>query len=153
MTSDQPRTSTSRVFTFEVVWERPPGRLLQHPVCINKASQSQSSAGSWSSSGSPPDCSHHHLHLMLQDRARPHVARISTQLLEAENIPVLTPDMSAIQHVWEALDWRSGATFHRPHYQPAQLYEEEMCCTASGVVLYFSSKHADKPRRVLIFSV
>ncbi len=49
---------------------------------------------------------------MLQhDNARPHVARICTQFLEAENIPVLawpaySPDMSPIEHVWDALDWR-----------------------------------------------
>uniref|UniRef100_A0A8C8DES0 Transposable element Tcb2 transposase n=1 Tax=Oryzias sinensis TaxID=183150 RepID=A0A8C8DES0_9TELE len=51
-------------------------------------------------------------HLMLQhDNARPHVARICTQFLEAENIPVLawpaySPDMSPIEHVWDALDQR-----------------------------------------------
>ncbi len=52
----------------------------------------------------------HDHHLMLQhDNARPHVARICTQFLEAENIPVLawptySPDMSPIEHVWDALD-------------------------------------------------
>ncbi len=51
-------------------------------------------------------------HLMLQhDNARPHVASICTQFLEAENIPVLawpsySPDMSPIEHVWDALDLR-----------------------------------------------
>ncbi|ROI69463.1 Transposable element Tcb1 transposase [Anabarilius grahami] len=45
------------------------------------------------------------------DNARPHVARICTQLLEAENIPVLawpaySPDMSPIEHVLDALDRR-----------------------------------------------
>ncbi len=49
-------------------------------------------------------------HLMLQhDNAWPHVARICTQFLEAENIPVLawpaySPDMSPIAHVWDSLD-------------------------------------------------
>ena len=48
-------------------------------------------------------------HLMFQhDNARPHVARISTQFLEAEHVPVLpwpasSPDMSPIEHVWDAL--------------------------------------------------
>ncbi len=48
----------------------------------------------------------HDHHLMLQhDNARPHVARICTQFLEAENIPVLawpaySQDMSPIEHVW-----------------------------------------------------
>ncbi len=52
----------------------------------------------------------HDHHLMLQhDDARPHVARICTQFLEAENIPVLewpaySPDMSPIECVWDALD-------------------------------------------------
>ncbi len=54
----------------------------------------------------------HDHHLMLQhDNARPHVAKICTQFLEAENIPFLacpaySPDMSPIEHVWDALDWR-----------------------------------------------
>ncbi|KAL0153689.1 hypothetical protein M9458_051054 [Cirrhinus mrigala] len=54
----------------------------------------------------------HDHHLMLQhDNARPHVARICTQFLEAEYIPVLawpaySPDMSPIEHVWDALDRR-----------------------------------------------
>uniref|UniRef100_A0A8C7Z1I8 Transposase n=1 Tax=Oryzias sinensis TaxID=183150 RepID=A0A8C7Z1I8_9TELE len=52
-------------------------------------------------------------HLMLQhDNAWPHVARICTQFLEAENIPVLawpaySPDMSPIEHAWDALDRRT----------------------------------------------
>ena len=52
----------------------------------------------------------HDHHLMLQhDNAQPHVARICTQFLEAENIPVLawtaySVDMSPIEHVWDALD-------------------------------------------------
>ncbi len=54
----------------------------------------------------------HDHHLMLQhDNARPHVTRICTQFLEVENIPVLawpaySPDMSPIEHVWDALDRR-----------------------------------------------
>ncbi len=54
----------------------------------------------------------HDHHLMLQHHnAWPHVARICTQFLEAENIPVLawpaySPDMSPIEHVWDALDRR-----------------------------------------------
>ena len=40
----------------------------------------------------------------------PQVARLCTQFLEAENIPVLawpaySLDMSPIEHVWDALDW------------------------------------------------
>ncbi len=54
----------------------------------------------------------HDHHLVLQhDNARPYVARICTQFLEAENIPVLalpaySSDMSPIEHVWDALDRR-----------------------------------------------
>ncbi len=49
--------------------------------------------------------------MLLHDNARPHVARICTQSLEAENIPVLvwpaySPDMLPIEHVWDALDRR-----------------------------------------------
>ncbi len=52
----------------------------------------------------------HDHHLMLKhDNARPHYARICSQFLEAENIPVLalpaySSDMSPIEHVWDALD-------------------------------------------------
>ncbi len=54
----------------------------------------------------------HNYHLMLQhDKARPHDAMICAQFLEAVNIPVLawpaySPDMSPIEHVWDALDRR-----------------------------------------------
>ncbi|KAL7865933.1 hypothetical protein SRHO_G00111800 [Serrasalmus rhombeus] len=54
----------------------------------------------------------HDHHLMLQhDNARSHVARICTQFLKAENIPVLawpaySPDMSPTKHIWDALDRR-----------------------------------------------
>ncbi len=54
----------------------------------------------------------HDHHLMLQhDNVRPQVTRICTQFLEAENIPVIawpaySPDMSPIEHDWDALDWR-----------------------------------------------
>ncbi len=52
----------------------------------------------------------HHL-MLLHDNARPHVARICAQFLEAENIPVLawpaySLDMSPIERVWDALDRR-----------------------------------------------
>jgi len=52
---------------------------------------------------------HYHLLMLQHDYARPHVARICKQFLEAENIPVLawpafSPDMSPIEHVWDALD-------------------------------------------------
>jgi transposase len=41
--------------------------------------------------------------------ARPHVANLYTQFLEAENVPVLpwhaySPDMSPVERVWDALD-------------------------------------------------
>ncbi len=101
----------------------------------------------------------HDHHLMLQhDNARPHVARICTQFLEAENIPILawpaySPNMSPIEHVWVALDrcirqacssscqypatshshWRGvdqNSTGHNQQHD--QLYVKEMCCTALG---------------------
>ncbi len=56
----------------------------------------------------------HDHHLMLQhENTRTHVARISTQFLETENManmvlawPAYSPDMSPIEHVWDALDRR-----------------------------------------------
>ncbi len=53
----------------------------------------------------------HDHHLLLQhDNAWPHVARICSRFLEAENIlvlawPAYSLDMSPIEHVWDALDW------------------------------------------------
>ncbi len=54
---------------------------------------------------------HDHHHMLQHDNARPHVARICTQFLKAEIIPVLawpaySPDMSPIEHDWDALDGR-----------------------------------------------
>ncbi len=53
---------------------------------------------------------HDHCLMLQHDNAWPHVARICTQFLGAENILVLAwraypPDMSPIEHVWGALDW------------------------------------------------
>jgi hypothetical protein len=43
--------------------------------------------------------------MFQHDNARPHVARIYTQFMEAENIPVLPwHAYSPIQHIWDALD-------------------------------------------------
>uniref|UniRef100_A0AAZ3PD04 Tc1-like transposase DDE domain-containing protein n=1 Tax=Oncorhynchus tshawytscha TaxID=74940 RepID=A0AAZ3PD04_ONCTS len=51
----------------------------------------------------------HHL-MFLHDNARPHVTRICTQFLEAENVsvpwPAYSPDMSTIEHVLHTLDRR-----------------------------------------------
>ncbi len=57
-----------------------------------------------------PFIHNHHLMLQHDNACWSHVARICTQFLEAENIPVLawpaySPDMSPIEHVWDALDW------------------------------------------------
>uniref|UniRef100_A0A674D9U6 Ectonucleotide pyrophosphatase/phosphodiesterase 2 n=1 Tax=Salmo trutta TaxID=8032 RepID=A0A674D9U6_SALTR len=62
-------------------------------------------------------------HLMFQhDNARPRVARICTQFLEAEHVPVLpySPDMSSIEHVWDALDQHAT---HLPFGRPAVLFQ------------------------------
>jgi transposase len=45
------------------------------------------------------------------DNAQPHVAGVNTQFLEAEHVPVLplpvySPDMSPIEHIWDALGRR-----------------------------------------------
>jgi len=78
----------------------------------------------------------HNHHLMLQhDNARPHVARICTQFLEAENIPVIAPwtchTLSMFGILWISIYdsvfqflpissnitqplMRSGPTLHRP---------------------------------------
>ncbi len=74
----------------------------------------------------------HDHHLMLQhDNARPHIARICTQFLEAENIAVLawpaySPDMSPIEHVWDALDRRIRQRVPVPaNIQQLRTIEEE----------------------------
>jgi hypothetical protein len=90
------------------------------------------------------------------DNAQPQVARICTQFLEAENVPVLPwpanlPDMSSIEHVWNAPDQpvqqrvpvpANIQKFHTAveeewdnspqatHQQPDQLYVKEMCHAA-----------------------
>ncbi len=52
---------------------------------------------------------HNHHQMLQHDNAGPYVARICAQFLKAEIIPVLawpaySPDMSPIEHVWDALD-------------------------------------------------
>ncbi len=98
----------------------------------------------------------HDHHLMLQhDNAWPYVARICTQFLEAENIPVLawpaySPDMSPIEHVWDALNRRirqrvlvpaniqqlrtsiEEEWFHRSQLTTCWSLCWPMCCTAWG---------------------
>ncbi len=69
----------------------------------------------------------HDHHLMLQhDNAWPHVSRICTQFLEAENIlvlawPAYSPNMSRIKHVWDALDQ------HIRQRVPAPANIQELC--------------------------
>ncbi len=94
-------------------------------------------------------------HLMLQhDNARAHVARICTQFLEAENMvlawPAYSPDISPIEHVWDALDQHTRLCVPVPaNIQQLRTaieeewtnipqttinnlinYAKEMCCTA-----------------------
>uniref|UniRef100_A0AAZ3R0I6 Tc1-like transposase DDE domain-containing protein n=1 Tax=Oncorhynchus tshawytscha TaxID=74940 RepID=A0AAZ3R0I6_ONCTS len=66
----------------------------------------------------PFSCRHH---LMFQyDNARLHVARICTEFLEAENVTVLSwpayaPDMSPVEHVWDALKCTTACSGSRQH--------------------------------------
>lgn len=54
---------------------------------------------------------HRHQLMLQHDNARPNVAKISTQFLEAGNIlawPAYSPDMSPIERVWDVLDQHVG---------------------------------------------
>jgi hypothetical protein len=42
---------------------------------------------------------HHHHSMFQHDNPRPHVARICTQFLEAENVPVLPRPVYSLRHV------------------------------------------------------
>ena len=88
--------------------------------------------------------------MFQHDNAWPHVTRIHTQFLEAENVPVLpwpaySPDMSPIKHVYDALDQRIQKGVPVPanikqfctaieeewdNQQADQLFAKEMCRAA-----------------------
>jgi transposase len=77
--------------------------------------------------------------MFQNDNALPHVARICTQFLDAEIVPVLpwpaySPDMSLIEHIWDALDRRVRLRVPVPdnikQTLQYQLYAKEMCRTA-----------------------
>ena len=70
-------------------------------------------------------------HLMFQhDNAQPHVTRICTQFLKTEHVPVLPwpanwPDVSPVEHVWNALDrrvWYLWSTNAYVYSQPCQIH-------------------------------
>ncbi len=91
----------------------------------------------------------------IVNNARPHVARIYTQFLEAENIPVLawpaySPDMSPIEHVWDALDRRirqQGSTVRAFH---SHLRQKIDVCELENV---FSSMSANTIQNSLTYTV
>ena len=119
-------------------------------------------------------------HLMFQpDNARPHVASVWTQFLEDENVPVLpwpaySPDMSPIEHAWDALInvydrvfrfppissnfakplKKSGTTFHSPQSTDwSTLCDRDVShCMRQKVVTPDTDWFSD-PRPYLIFKV
>jgi hypothetical protein len=44
--------------------------------------------------------------MFQHDNAQPHVVRNCTQFLEVIPLPAYSPDMSHIEHIWDALDRR-----------------------------------------------
>ena len=57
--------------------------------------------------------------ILQQDNARPHTARATTQFLTANNVnvmewPVMSPDFSPIEHIWDELDRRVRARPNQP---------------------------------------
>ena len=60
------------------------------------------------------------------DNARPHVARITMDFLQQNNVnlmewPALSPDLSPIEHVWDEL----GRRLRRRHARPETLQQLE----------------------------
>jgi hypothetical protein len=67
--------------------------------------------------------------MFQHDDARPHVARICTQFLEAENVPAYS-DMPPVKHVWDALGRHFQQLRTGHNQQPDVFYAKETRLTA-----------------------
>ena len=52
--------------------------------------------------------------ILQQDNARFHTAHATTQFLTANNVNVMSPDLSSIEHIWDELDRRVRARPNQP---------------------------------------
>lgn len=131
----QPRSSTSSMFTSMTVWEQPPGQLQQQAVCRSKEfppklSESESGSSSACSLGSPPDLSP------------------SPERLEETN--------ARIQ--WRLAGWRGVLFTDEPGFRcSGQLLDGvcgwAVCCCCGGVMVgvrYEQHAHRETERRSIL---
>jgi len=89
---------------------------------------------------------------LMQDLARPHVARVNTQFLQQNNVNVMTwpavsPDLNPIEHIWDPLGCKARANHQIYNVRdPTRALQQEWMILPNALVL----RYVTSMRRMII---